>query len=157
MANIIWRLLHRGRPKGRRFFPVTITLTQEQIDYLQRQPNASELIRKILDDLIKLRGQGEEKLSIIALKMELEPLDSQIKELKREKMHYHYEHKSEMFKSFFNERGLLDFETDDKGEYIPLTTHEAKVHLKILTGYDKAIEALKQKREDIERKILESE
>jgi hypothetical protein len=45
----------------RQYFPVTITLSQAQIDYLKTKPNASGLIRKILDDLIASESLVEQK------------------------------------------------------------------------------------------------
>lgn len=83
----------RARVKGKKVFPISITLTQEQIDWLQKQPNASEIIRKLLDDLIAAGKDVQPKLEVISLNNQLKEFQRQLDKLYKEKMDYVNENK----------------------------------------------------------------
>lgn len=74
-----------ARVKGKKFFPVTFTLTQEQIDWLATKPNASELLRKILQDLIDASKDVEKDLGVISLQRQIEELEAEKRKLFKER------------------------------------------------------------------------
>jgi len=144
------------RPKGKRFFPVTITLTQKQIDYLQKQPNASKLIREILDDLINARENIERDLPLISLQKQMIELENQAGELQDERDDYvgktdgfgdylqYGEHKTreELFRLMTLKPGAPD---------------DVKVAFKIVRECTNAIKKLHDEIDAIKKRIIESE
>jgi len=153
-------LLHRGRPKGRRFFPVTITLSQEQVDYLQRQPNASELIRKILDDLINAGKEVEAKLTMISLSKQLEELQIEKTKLKQERWHYVMDNKRRWKEEIIKVEGYPDthaIKWKNAETPVPKDDEDGRIGASVLKGYDDAINALQQKIDNVKGQILEGE
>lgn len=133
-----------GRPKtGRKMFTHSFSVTKEHIEFLDKQPNASELVRKILDDLIALEGEIEPHLSVLSLKYEIETLDQQLEKLDREHALYVRDHTEEMY-----EKG------DRYGT--PLDTPKARIHFKIAEGYKKAIKGVEAKIQELKAKLMQS-
>jgi hypothetical protein len=159
-------IIFRARSKGKTVFPVTIALTETQIDWLKKQPNASALIRKLIDDLMMASRDIEEKLHVISLKNQLEALQKERHKISSERWNY-------VFRNFDERREENRWQTTErkdeyKGVYIvwadeknlipkPLDTKEGKIGMKILKGYDDAIEAVDKKIIEVENKILEGE
>ena len=167
MSPKINRLItFRARSKGKTVFPVTIALTETQIDWLKKQPNASALIRKLIDDLMMASRDIEEKLHVISLKNQLEALQEEKTRIGRERWNH-------VFKNFNKHNEENRWQTTERndgyrGFFIvwadkenlipkPLDTKEGKIGMKILKGYDDAIEAIDKKIIEVENKILEGE
>jgi len=144
-----------GRPKGKKFFPVSITFTQAQIDYLAKQPNASELIRKILDDLISA-GIGV-NVGVISLKIQLEKLEEESVTVHQERSKFLWE-KEACWKQHLGDDGNKYLDWEDSGRSIPkpLENEDAQVAFRILRGYDSQIKSLEDQINEIKKKILES-
>jgi hypothetical protein len=152
-----------GRPKGKRYFPVSLTLTQEQIDYLQKQPNASELIRRILDDLINARKDIDAKLGVISLNKQMEELREHWQKLSDERHEFMMNNKKnwEHHEHEFRGETLYDItwlkeSPIDKALPKPLDTKDAKVAFRVLKGYDEVLNSIERKIEDIKKQILAS-
>jgi Arc/MetJ-type ribon-helix-helix transcriptional regulator len=69
-----------GRPKtGQKFYSQSFSLTLEQKEFLRRYPNASELIRKIIDDLIHRQTQLEagmgSEIEVLSVKYQVDMLE----------------------------------------------------------------------------------
>lgn len=149
-------MFRRGRPKGKRFFPVTITLTEEQIDYLQKQPNASKLIREILDDLIRVRENIERDLPLIRLQKQMVELEKQVRELWNKRGDY------------LGETPLEDYVQQPKNvealeERMRLMTlkpgapDDVKITFKVVRECTNAIKKLHDEIDAIKKRIIESE
>lgn len=166
-----------ARPKGKKFFPVSITLTQEQIDYLNAQPNASEVIRKILDDLIQVGKDIEANLGAVLLKKELETVEAEKVKLQLERdnaFNYANEDLFNLIQPVYDDKtGRIQREGsyDEHGEIkwdelqkkIPTfitderKRQDAQVAFKVLKDYDKALASIRQKIQDIKKQIIEGE
>jgi hypothetical protein len=115
--------LQMARPKtGRQTFPHSIALTMEQIQFLHETPNASELVRSVLDSFIKNKEDLKNKFPIIALQQQINDLEQQRSKIWNERSEYAIKHDKERFQD-----GLVDQ---------PLDTPEAKYHQKVLDNYD---------------------
>jgi len=150
-----------ARPKGKKFFPVTFTLTQEQIEYLNKQPNASEIIRKILDDLIQLKEGIEVNMPLIILKSQLEALKSERDKLREERRNQFFEgERKSLWKMIKRSDGGTYYDWEDQENMVPKPdddshcAEDAQVAIKFLKDYDKAITVIEQKINEIKQKIL---
>jgi hypothetical protein len=162
------------RTRGRQYSPVSITLSQQQIDWLQHQPNASKLIRGLLDDLMHAGNEIEQKLGIISLSKQLEDVESQLSKLRQERTHYIYSN-NHRWKMVEEEREIEHWEHGElKAEkkvdkHIdwkqpvtptsmsipkPLDNEDGQIGARVVAGYDEAISALEQKIQEIKQKIL---
>jgi len=154
----------RARSKGKTVFPVTIALTETQIDWLKKQPNASALIRKLIDDLMIASRDIEEKLHVISLKNQLEALQKEKMRISGERWDYVYKNmkkgggeKRWETKLANDGNFYIDWANREKEIPKPLDTKEGKIGMKILKGYDDAIEAVNKKIIEVENEILEGE
>jgi hypothetical protein len=160
-----------ARPKGKQFYPVTMTLSQEQIDYLKRKPNASALIRKILDDLIASEIAVEEKLGVITLNYQLKSLMEKLDKLRDErgdyfiknKFHWQQVRREEEITLWGGKKEIevhfdVVWEDSPWGGYQPkpLDTEEAKVAFRVLQDYDKVLNHIESQIAEIKQKILQS-
>jgi len=126
MNDRIKNPLHMARPKtGRKTYPHSIALTLEQIEFLSKAPNASKLLRSLLDDLIKNQSELENKMPILSLKHQVDQLEEQKDKIWKERSEYATKHDKEIYQD-----GIVDQ---------PLTTPEANYHRKILDSYNDAI------------------
>lgn len=133
-----------GRPRGKQYYPVSITLTQAQIDYLGKQPNASELVRRILDDLISAGENIEEKSSALSLNIQLDTLKNEYEKLTSKRWGF-----------LSLNQSTLTMNPD--GTVSPLNDSEdARVAFKVLQGYDDKIHALQGRITELKKKILET-
>lgn len=83
------KIKRMARPKtGRKTFPHSVSLTLEQIEWLRQFPNASELLRKLIDSMKGLHGEVEPKLSLLALKHEIDVLKEQKAKLSNERAEF---------------------------------------------------------------------
>jgi len=157
--RIIQKLLRVGRPKGKKYYPVTFTLTQEQIEFLNRQPNASELIRKILDDLIASRKDIQEKFSVISLNNQLAMFEEEKRKLETEKWNHVWYNWEKRWKIIIGSDGqkYVDWQDDKRLIPKPLDTEDSQVAFRVLIEYDKAIAFLEQKIMLIKKQILQTE
>lgn len=155
----------RSRAKGKKFFPVSITLTQEQINWLQRQPNASEIIRKLLNDLIAAGKDVEPKLEVISLNNQLKEFQRQLDKLYKEKMDYVNENKA-LWKMMEDPGYEPKIVFDMSEEFILWTpmpsdseyTNKKAVEygMRIVKGYNDTMRVIKQKMADIQAKVVQS-
>jgi hypothetical protein len=74
-----------GRPRGRKLFPLSVSMTQEQIDWLNTQPNASELIRKLLDSMMEAKDLTPEYARMLELKSKLDALEAEAAALRQKR------------------------------------------------------------------------
>jgi hypothetical protein len=76
-----------GRPKGKTKYAISLSLTKEQIEFLRRQKNASELVGKIIDDLRAVDGIDlrEDYVKIVGLKQQLDALTEKYYEVRSER------------------------------------------------------------------------
>lgn len=154
-----------ARVKGKKFFPVSITLTQEQIDWLQKQPNASEIFRKLLDDLIAAGKDVQPKLEVISLNNQLTELKRQLDKLYKEKMDYIDENKG-LWKTREDPGYEPKIDFDMSEEFIlwipkPSDSEYAnkkavEYGMRIAKGYNDAMRVIKQKMADIQAKVVQS-
>lgn len=151
----------RDRPKGKKVFPVTITLTPAQIDYLQKQPNASALIRRVLDDLIASEELNEDKFTAITLNMQLKNLEEKLGALINERLTF-YGKNDRHWKQHKGEDGLdyADVVNPQDTSYSwipkPLDNEDAQIAFRVLMDYDRAINSLEERVAEVKRKILDS-
>lgn len=151
-----------ARPKGKKFFPVTFTLTQEQIEYLNKQPNASEIIRKILDDLIQAGKEVEIKLEVVSLRKQLEELQQRKASLRSERLDY-------ILKNAYIRFDTQKYDVDWLGSPIkwdkehpdvyvdnpvPQDNEDGRIGMKVVQGYNEAIATLEQRIIEVKQKIL---
>lgn len=130
-----------GRPKsGRKYYSHSVSLTREQIEFLSKFPNSSEMLRKLIGDLMILHGEIEPKLSIIALRHEIELIEQQKSKLLEERRDYVGKHWLEMYKEHFKED--------------PIDTPDAEYHRKIVKGYDEAVEAMESKIKELKKRAI---
>ena len=67
-----------GRPRGRRFIPISVSVTPEQAEWLGRTRNASKIIRKLLDDMRVTENLTPEYAKTLALKGRLDALKAEL-------------------------------------------------------------------------------
>jgi hypothetical protein len=114
-----------ARPKtGRKTYTHSFSLTPEQIAWLETFPNASELLRKLIDDMMAMHGEVEPQLSLLALKHELDILESELSKTEIEKWEwvrklreYDPEKRWELKKSGWDV--MYDRDPDDPNNFIP--------------------------------------
>jgi hypothetical protein len=149
----------RARPKGRKFSNVSISLTQEQIDWLQKQPNASEIIRKLLDDLIAAGKDVEAKLEVVSLNSQLKELEKQKQQLLGDRFNYIYREKAHCWKRYINETQAEVVDWLDQEHEIPKPKddEESQIAFRVVKSYDDAIKVIELKIADVKAKILKPE
>jgi hypothetical protein len=133
------------RPKtGKKFYSHSFSLTSEQIEWLNKQQNSSELIRKVIDSLMMLGTEIEPKLSLVTIRHKVDFLQRQLTKQEDEKTTYENQHWKEMYSS----PHLIDVQR------VPIKNKEAKFHRKIVTGYDEAIRSLETEIEKLKEQVL---
>ena len=137
-----------ARPKtGRKTFTRSVSLTDEQNKWLDQFPNASELLRKLIDDMMAIHGEVEPALSLLALKHEIDFFESKLVNLE-------YGEKSNWVRDLYdwktNKKGwdaMYDKDPDDTLNLwptkYPVQTPEAAYYSQQLKIYDAAIEGIK--------------
>jgi DNA-binding transcriptional MerR regulator len=142
-----------ARPKtGRKMYSHPVSLTLEQIEWLRQFPNASELVRKMIDSMRELHGEVEPELSLLALKNEIDVLKEQKEKLWEER------------KEFLGRNFDFRYEKDENGAYTievatPKSKYEKggrpvkpefleaqrKVYNQTIAGLEKKLEELKER------------
>jgi len=76
-----------GRPKGKTKHAISLSLTQAQIDFLRHQKNASELVGKVLNDLMAVDGVDltEDYVRVVSLKQQLDALQEKESDIRSER------------------------------------------------------------------------
>jgi hypothetical protein len=146
MKKKLKNVLAMARPKGKKYFTCSFALNQEQINFIQQQPNASETLRKLIDSLILMQSDMKPELETLYLKTQLEHIEREYRKLQRERAFYESDHATDIYE----QKG---YPTDKK----PKATPEAEYHLKILHAYDNTMEKLENKHEELKKKIMETE
>jgi len=147
-----------ARPKGKKFYPMTFTLSQEQIDFLQAQPNASELVRTILDDLIASKKDIEQELGVISLNNQLKQLEQEKQKLSSDRFEYVTDNKKHWKTTVGDDGQTYIVWADEKTMTpTPLDNEDAKVAFRVLKGYDDAITNVEKRIADLKKQILQSE
>lgn len=139
-----------GRKAGKKFFPVTITLSQAQIDYLRTKPNASGLIRQILDNLIASESHVEQKLGAVSMNFQLEQLYKKLSTLKDERWHYLFSNMEQKWQTVKGNTVWEEFSIVPK----QLDTEQGKIAWRVLQGYDDAIKVLEAQIAELKQKII---
>jgi hypothetical protein len=150
----------RSRAKGKKVFPISITVTQEQIDWLQKQPNASEIIRKLLQDLIDVGKDVQAKMGVISLNNQLKELQKQKEKLSGDRYHYVFTEKAHCWKMHRPEKYLIDiidWLDDEHAIPKPKDNEESRVAFRVIRGYDDSIKVIELKMKEINAKILHFE
>jgi hypothetical protein len=152
MMKRIWRLI--GRPKtGQKYYSTTLSLTLAQKDFLSKQANASELIRRLIDDLIiakaKFNSDMAEELRVIAIKHQIEQLNKDA-EVAYEEWHN--------FWRFSRPKGLQSEScrrdgTSDGVKLVVGKTAEEKYYLKTLRALMARAEKIDAKIEQLKQEV----
>jgi len=145
MKKKLKNITEMARPKGKRYFTCSFALTQEQINFLQQKPNASEMIREIIDSLISMYSDMKPQFDVLQLKNQVEDLEKQYRRLYKERAFYESEHARDIYEEGYPTVKKLK------------STSEAQYHLKILESYDTALEQIENKHEKLKEKIMETE
>jgi hypothetical protein len=149
-----------GRKAGKHFFPVTITLSQAQIDYLTTKPNASSLIRQILDNLIASESHVEQKLGAVSMNFQLEQLYERLTALKNEREHYMFEcaefkwQTVEQVDVGYGMQHYIVWEGEGFTTPKQLNTEQGKIAWRVLQGYNDAIKVLDGQIAELKQKII---
>jgi len=131
-----------ARPKtGRKTYPHSLSLTLEQIAFLNTVPNASELVRKMLNDLIAIQKDVEPSLSLLSLKYQIDMLEKQREKLWDERSMFRGQYSRQMYEDQF---------TREK----PIQTPEATYLRKQEEAYTRAIESLDAKLKELKDKFM---
>ena len=93
------RFSFMGRPRGRKYQNVSISLTTEQIAYLDIQPNASELIRRLLSQHMKQMAAPKEGESFESLKAKLERVEQEKEALENEFFQWDDDHAEALYEN----------------------------------------------------------
>jgi len=142
----------RGRPKGKRVYPVTLALTEEQAEFLSRQPNASELVRQILDGLIAAdKGLGDET-GAIAIDRRIHHLYDEWNRLNGEMTEF-IEHRSDCWIKGNSSEGGPHL----RGSSLPTPkdTDKARDMFKIVKNYEELLKSAWEKIQEQEKKLRE--
>jgi hypothetical protein len=164
--------------KKKEFVPTSITVTPEDLAYIKKFPNFSELIRRIL---AKMREQGidvEPKLEVIALGVQLDEFNREMEELRRKRVEFcennakfwEYDTKEYTRDEFVDDpETITDFtkarmkkvvhkehilKKDVNGDPIPMDSEDAKLAFKRLKDMDMALICLGAKVDGIKKRIM---
>ena len=160
------RKIRLARLKGRKFANISISLTEEQIHWLATKPNASEIMRKLLDDLIAAGKDVQPKLEVISLNNQIKELKKQCDELYKQKMDYIDANKNLWkMKEDPGYEPKIDFDmTEDFVLWTPKPSDteyavqkSVKYGMRIVKGYNDGIRAIRQKIAENEGKVLQDE
>ena len=150
------RKIRLARSKGRKFSNISISLTEEQIHWLATKPNASEIIRKLLDDLIAAGKDIEPKLEVISLNNQITELEEKAKKLCGEQMHYvSVKHEEKLWKTKAGD--FIDWEDLQKYVPKPLETENSQIAYRVVKGYVQSIASIEAKIAELKAKILQLE
>lgn len=86
-----------ARPRGRKYQNISISLTMEQIAYLDSQPNPSQLIRNLLSAHMELAAKPQDGETLASLKIKLERVDKEYSELNHEFWTFIGDHSEKLF------------------------------------------------------------
>jgi hypothetical protein len=133
--------LTAGRPQGRNKFPSAVSLTQQQIEWMHQQPNASELIGKLIDALMLVDKFSPESFHTVQLKIVLDELQSKLSSTRSKRIElmrvnaWHFKQTQETYGGHTN-CYIENFDNpepiDDDGKIIKIT----------LTSFDESIKQL---------------
>lgn len=82
--------MSKGRPKGKRYYTISISLTQDQANFLAKQPNASEVIRKLIDSLMGTENLTPIYVKFVELQNKISGLGKKIPELRSQRAQLAY-------------------------------------------------------------------
>ncbi len=145
---------------GRKTYPHSVSLTLEQIEWLRNFPNSSELVRKLIDDMMAIHGEVEPKLSLLALKREIDVLEKQKSGVQNERDVW-----LRNLRDWDREKSqwdvMFDPDPDNPSDIwprkYPVQTAKAAYHRQQLKSYDVAIEGLQKKLEELKKKFIEQD
>jgi hypothetical protein len=136
-----------ARPKtGRKTYSHSVALTPEQIDFLHKVPNASELLRKLLDELISVQKDVERhpSFSYLALKVQIDLLEKEAERLEKEKEQWIFEHAGD----------IQDYGFEELNKRENSSILEIKYYYKTLKAYDDAVASLRAKIKELKEKAV---
>jgi len=164
--------------KNKQYVPTSITVTPEDLAYIKKFPNFSELIRRIL---AKMREQGtdvEPKLEIIALGIQLDEFNREMEELRRKRVEFcdsnvkfwQYDTKEYVTNELIdNPDTITDWahartrevihaehilKKDANGNPVPMDSEDAKLAFKRLKDMDAAMVTLGAKVDELKKRIM---
>jgi hypothetical protein len=144
--------IRAARPKtGRNTFSHTVALTREQIEFLNRFPNASEQLRKMLDAVMKAHDDFEAKFPVLALHTQIELLEKEMNNAELECERYYQEHRDQIYKTGAD--SFWDETTKTVKHNPPLPTREAQYHFKILTAMQERRDAIKARIQELKGQV----
>lgn len=74
-----------GRPKGKNKFQISLSLTQQQREWVQNQPNSSDLVGGLIDSLISVDDLTPEYIKFMQQQIKSDTIDNKLSSLKEEK------------------------------------------------------------------------
>ena len=149
-----------ARPKGRKFSNISVSLTEEQIVWLATKPNASELLRKILQDLINAGKDVEKDLGVISLQKQIEELEAQKDGLLKERKKFIEKDMHPDGKSLWNPYGANMVNAINHFDAMPDTlvpeNPDVQVAFKILEKYIQTVNKIDAEINKLKNNILQS-
>jgi hypothetical protein len=170
-------MVERGK-REKQFVPTSITVTPEDLTYIKKFPNFSELIRRIL---AKMREEGmdvEPKLAIIALGVQLDEFNREMEKLREDRRKFcennakfwQYDIKEYTTQELVdNPNTITDWahartrevihrepilKKDADGNPVPMDTTDAKLAFKRLKDMDAGMVSLGAKADEIKKLIM---
>lgn len=137
----MWKRVRRllGRPPtGRNFYQYSVNLTLAETEFLKKNPNASEQVRKLIDSVISAQPDFNVKLPILALKHAIDNLEEHRAKADKEFTDYVNLHWREIWKDVGNQYDGTTYTFDETGTKVigekPMAvkdTDEARYHFKV--------------------------
>lgn len=138
------------RPRGRRYGSYSISLTLEQIQYLDTQPNPSELMRTLLEHHMKAEVMPQIGESIELLKAKLERCESDHAELEQEFWTWIDDHEKQLFEEGYGQYRKKDGKPAFKQK-------GADRLIKIYRDYERRLKGLDDAKIKLRQAIAEAE
>jgi hypothetical protein len=148
-----------ARPKtGRHTYSHSLSLTSAQIEFLSKQENASELVRKILDDLMAMESEirKPETVSVISLKHKIELLEQEERRVYQERTDYWVACRDKFPSRNINADGTMWAEESKSRKPITPSNPEQQYHLKILLALKAQYDAINSKIQELKEQVIKS-
>jgi hypothetical protein len=125
-----------GRPKGRNFVTISISVTSEQALWLSQERNASEIIRELLQSKITAETLNPDYVKSVELRKKLERLNKTLYNLRVEEqglINEGNEHRFEGHEEGEGERQRYRLDRNEQGEPVPKYEEDSEAHAVLLT------------------------
>ncbi len=145
-----------GRPKGRRYVSISLSLTREQAEFLSSKPNASALVRQLIDSMREAATLSTEYMRTLELKNRLEELESKLEPLMRQRQTAIFD-AARHFKGKYAESGVYGqqwfIDNPDNPEPID---DEGRIALKLRDAAEAEIKRIEQEIAKVRAELLET-